>query len=159
LIRQEHIMGGSWPLGFVPGADLLERRLRRDDEVDDVRALLLDFADPALGSAEDLASVAEAVALACLGDNHLWQDLQLDSRVELSALLHRWFPALAARNTQHMKWKKFFYKQLCERAEIHACRAPSCAVCTDYAQCFGAEDGEPLSALAQFANRLPPQAG
>ncbi|GBE11207.1 nifQ [bacterium BMS3Abin12] len=50
------------------------------------------------------------------------------------------FPELAARNDRNMKWKKFLYKQLCEREGIHACRAPSCQVCIDYAQCFGPEE-------------------
>ncbi len=140
-------MGGLWPLGFVPTVHMQAERRRREDEVEDVRALLLDHVNPV---ADEVLShqVAEAVAVACLGDNHLWQDLQLTSRDQLSALLHQWFPVLAARNTQHMKWKKFFYKQLCEREKIQACRAPSCAVCTDQAQCFGSEDGPPLAAMA-----------
>ena len=32
---------------------------------------------PAAGTREEIAAVAERVAVACLGDNHLWQDLQL----------------------------------------------------------------------------------
>jgi nitrogen fixation protein NifQ len=95
-----------------------------------VRALLLDHADPAAGSAAERCRVAQTVALACLGDNHLWQDLQFASRAELSALMRHWFPALVARNHADMKWKKFLYKQLCERAEVLICKAPSCAVCT-----------------------------
>ena len=39
-----------------------------------------------------------------------------------------------------MKWKKFFYKQLCQTEGIHTCRAPSCEVCADYQACFGPED-------------------
>jgi nitrogen fixation protein NifQ len=86
------------------------------------------------------SSDLHALACASLGDNHLWQDLLLSSRRELSALIGHWFPALARRNDRDMKWKKFLYKQLCDRAEISVCRAPSCSVCTDYAQCFGPED-------------------
>lgn len=115
------------------------RRAQRDDEVQDLRALLLEHAVPAhRGSAECIA-VAEWVAVACLGDNHLWQDLQLASRAELSALMRHWFPALVARNHADMKWKKFLYKQLCEREELFICKAPSCAVCCDQARCFGPE--------------------
>lgn len=132
--------------GAVPAlcplpAVIVARRATRDDEVHDVRALLLDHADPAAGTAAEIAAVAETVAVACLGDNHLWQDLQLASRAELSALMAHWFPALKARNSGDMKWKKFLYKQLCERAEIPICKAPSCAVCSDLPQCFGPEDG------------------
>jgi nitrogen fixation protein NifQ len=130
-------MGARLPLLLAPG--IAERRGRRRDEVEDVRALLLDHADPAAGPAADCRAVAETVALACLGDNHLWQDLQLPSRAELSALMRHWFPALVARNRADMKWKKFIYKQLCEREELLICKAPSCAVCCDRGLCFGPE--------------------
>ncbi|WP_443112117.1 nitrogen fixation protein NifQ [Aquabacterium sp. OR-4] len=122
-----------------PVALALARRASRDDEVDEVRALLLDHTDAAAGTAAAIAAMAEVVALACLGDDHLWQDLQLPSRGELSALMQHWFPSLAARNDRDMKWKKFLYKQLCERAEIQVCKAPSCALCSDHALCFGPE--------------------
>lgn len=86
-------------------------------------------------------NVAHLVATACMGGDHLWQDLGLPDRKALSTLLSDHFPSLASKNTGDMKWKKFFYKQLCEREGIKACRAPSCAVCCDYAKCFGPEDG------------------
>ena len=81
--------------------------------------------------------MAQIVAAACMGHDHLWQDLGLQDRTELSALMQRNFPALAARNVKDMKWKRFLYKQLCEMEGIHACRAPSCEICTDHADCFG----------------------
>jgi nitrogen fixation protein NifQ len=76
----------------------------------------------------------------CLGDDHLWQDLGLWSRAQLTALLNYNFPELAARNTQDMKWKKFIYKQLCEAEGLYLCRAPSCNVCVDYQRCYGSEE-------------------
>ena len=91
------------------------------------------------GTSDEREAVAHAIACACLGNNHLWQDLALPSRAELSALIATWFPTLAALNHQNMKWKKFFYKQLCLRHELFICRAPSCAVCADQALCFGPE--------------------
>jgi nitrogen fixation protein NifQ len=133
-------MGGRDMIFELPAA-IVERRRLRDDEVDDVFALLVEQADPAAGPRTEAARVALTVAVACLGDNHLWQDLQFASRAELSALMRRWFPALVAKNHADMKWKKFLYKQLCERAEVFVCKAPSCAVCTDHAKCFGPEDG------------------
>jgi nitrogen fixation protein NifQ len=115
------------------------RRRTRDDEVDDVRSLLLAFVDPAAGTPAQAAEVAETVAVACLGDQHLWQDLRFGSRDELSAMMRHWFPALVTRNRQDMKWKKFLYKQLCEREEIFICKAPSCDQCSDRPLCFGLE--------------------
>ena len=83
--------------------------------------------------------IAGVVAVACLGGDHLWQDLGVWNRADLSDLLTLYFPRLAARNTADMKWKKFFYKQLCQAEGIHTCRAPSCEVCIDYRACFGPE--------------------
>ena len=134
------------PLRFVPTAELLARRTWRDDEVAEVLDLLLDHADETAGTAEERHAVAETVAVACLGDNHLWQDLQLPHRTALSALMAKWFPRLAAKNSGDMKWKRFIYRQLCDRAEVQACRAPSCGVCSDQGHCFGSEDGLPLAA-------------
>ncbi|TRW90695.1 nitrogen fixation protein NifQ [Candidatus Methylobacter oryzae] len=75
-----------------------------------------------------------------LGSDHLWQDLGLWSRSQLSAMLQYNFPELAAKNTKDMKWKKFLYKQLCEAEGLYLCRVPSCEVCTDYAKCYGSEE-------------------
>lgn len=80
------------------------------------------------------------VVAACLGSDHLWQDLGLWSRQELSAMIAHNFPQLKERNSKDMKWKKFLYKQLCEAEGLYVCRAPSCEVCQDHQQCFGPED-------------------
>jgi nitrogen fixation protein NifQ len=117
----------------------LQRRSRRVDEVEDVASLLVAHADPDAGSAAQAMAMAEAIAVASLGDNHLWQDLGLGSRSELSGLIGRWFPALVAKNAFDMKWKKFLYRQLCEREQLPICRSPSCAVCSDHGLCFGPE--------------------
>lgn len=109
----------------------------RADEYDDLLQLLLDHRSD---GSDETGWLASAVSAACLGGNHLWQDLGLDNRQELSDLLKTRFSSLYARNTGNMKWKKFFYKQLCERAGVNACRAPSCRVCDDYRLCFGAEE-------------------
>ncbi|WP_349254852.1 nitrogen fixation protein NifQ [Roseateles cellulosilyticus] len=132
----------TWLVVPVPTPLALQRLPQRGDEVDDLMSLLMDHAEPDPPQCPTglRRAVAEAIAQASLGDNHLWQDLQLPSRAELSALFETHFPRLAARNTQNMKWKKFLYKQLCEREEIFVCKSPSCAVCSDYAQCFGPEN-------------------
>ena len=119
-------MGSPAPI-CQPRPEALARRTARADEVEDLFALLVEHADPGAGSAAEIAHMAETLAVASLGDNHLWQDLQLPARAELSALIAHWFPALKAKNTHDMKWKKFLYKQLCVRAEVSVCKAPSCA--------------------------------
>ncbi|MFM8332943.1 MAG: nitrogen fixation protein NifQ [Candidatus Methylumidiphilus sp.] len=88
----------------------------------------------------ETAWITHILVAGCLGDDHLWQDLGLWSRQDLSGLIAYNFPQVAAANNQDMKWKKFLYKQLCEAEGIYVCRAPSCDVCVDYPRCFGAED-------------------
>lgn len=108
------------------------------DEFGDLVTLLLEHRSDA-----DTAShaLAHAVATACMGADHLWQDLGLPHRRALSELMATRFTTLARRNTGDMKWKKFLYKQLCEREEIFVCKSPSCAACSDYDVCFGPETG------------------
>lgn len=126
----------------------------RAEEVLDILQLLLESRSV---DGEEATWVAHAVATACLGGNHLWQDLQLPNRQALSDLLATYFRPLFARNTGNMKWKKFFYKQLCDRAEINLCKAPSCGVCSDYAQCFGPEDASPKAVETEPSARAQPE--
>lgn len=116
----------------------------RLDEFGDLVALLLDHR---VRCDEPSRWLSHAVATACMGANHLWQDMGLPSRKVLSALMETHFTSLALLNTGDMKWKKFFYRQLCERAGLRVCRAPSCGVCEDYSLCFGPEDGLQSSAI------------
>lgn len=106
------------------------------DEFDDLVALLLAHESH---PAPDSRWLAHAVATASMADNHLWQDLGLPSRLELNALMQTRFAALKAKNVGDMKWKKFFYRQLCEQAEVLICKSPSCAACCDYSICFAPE--------------------
>jgi nitrogen fixation protein NifQ len=106
-------------------------------ERDDVLALLLEHR--AYNNMSE-QWMAEIVTTACMASDHLWQDLGLRSRDYLSRLMTENFPSLAAKNEHDMKWKKFLYKQLCEREGINACRAPTCEYCADYLTCFGPEE-------------------
>jgi nitrogen fixation protein NifQ len=120
-----------------PALQTAQRLEPRADEIEDLVALL---SVQGLEPQEERLWIAHALAQATLGSDHLWQDLHLPSRRELSALMAQWFPALAARNSGDMKWKKFLYKQLCDQAEISLCRSPSCGVCSDRPLCFGPEE-------------------
>ncbi|MBI5937335.1 MAG: nitrogen fixation protein NifQ [Betaproteobacteria bacterium] len=119
----------SAPAAVADGSD---RLLERQDLID----LLLEHR-----AGIDLSELwlAQIAAAACMGGDHLWQDLGLWSRADLSRLMNINFPALAQKNDRDMKWKKFLYRQLCEREGIHVCPAPSCQACADYAKCFGSE--------------------
>lgn len=84
------------------------------------------------------------VARRALRPNHLWQDLGLRNRRELSWLMQRHFEPVAARNRTDMKWKKFLYRLICRDEGFGICSAPSCEACDDVTLCFGEESGESL---------------
>lgn len=132
------LVGHHFP-GVDPGIMVvLDRTVAegRRDEVDElVRLMLIDKA----GGSPSEVWMAHSVAAGCMASNHLWEDLGLWSRPDLTGLMRRNFPALAARNVKNMKWKRFLYKQLCEAEGIYVCRAPSCEVCTDYHVCFASD--------------------
>jgi nitrogen fixation protein NifQ len=110
-----------------------------DDETIMVRDLLL-----AQRSTEGEVGrwLAAMVARRAMEPNHLWEDLGLRERPELSRLLSRHFAPLAARNTRNMRWKRFFYRMLCEDDGFVMCTAPVCTQCNDFDLCFGEESGE-----------------
>lgn len=89
-------------------------------------------------------AIAALVARRALEPNHLWQDLGLRNRRELSWLMERHFPRLASKNRSDMKWKKFLYRTICRDEGFGLCVAPVCTECTDYAHCFGEESGAQL---------------
>jgi nitrogen fixation protein NifQ len=106
------------------------------DEFDDLLNLLLDYR----GESSQIHDwLSFCIASASMQDQHLWQDMGLPNRAMLSRLLRENFPDLAARNVGDMKWKKFFYRQLCERSGLVLCRSPNCADCSDFPLCFSHE--------------------
>lgn len=110
-----------------------------DDDVAMVRDLLL-----ANRTRDDETGrwLAAMVARRAAEPNHLWEDLGLRDRSELSRLLNRHFAPLAARNTNNMRWKRFFYRALCEDDGLVMCSTPVCSRCGDFDLCFGDESGE-----------------
>jgi nitrogen fixation protein NifQ len=124
----------------------------RSDEFDDLVTLLLDHRSH---TGEETEWLAHAIASACMGGDHLYQDMGLPNRQALSDLLSEHFTRLFNKNVGNMKWKKFFYKQLCDQAEVKVCQAPSCQVCNDYLSCFGPEDETFPANLAALAGRAP----
>ncbi len=143
-LMRRHFPGSLFWLALHSGHDHALQRgaLRqqlltlRSDEWRDIRDLLLGGRRGDDISEEWLAAI---VAAGCLGGEHLWRDLGLASRAQLGELLRHNFPGVALRNDRDMKWKKFFYKQLCEQQGSYVCRSPSCEQCVAYDECFGPE--------------------
>lgn len=132
------------PADAGPGAEAIEEP--------DCRAYLLECR---AGAAEEEEWLAAIVARRSQSPNHLWQDLGLASRDDLNALFRRHFPELVRRNNADMKWKKFIYRQLCEREGVLICKSPNCETCSDFSHCFSGEPGTPLQVLADLARGGP----
>jgi len=113
-------------------------------EEPDLRQLLLDHRSHGYIAEEWLAHI---IARRSLQPNHLWQDLGLTGRADLSLLMMRHFAPLAAANVNDMKWKKFFYRTLCQQEGVSICKSPTCDSCRDFVHCFGAEEGSSLLAI------------
>ncbi len=114
-----------------------------DEEIAMVRDLLLAHRSSDGDTGRWLAAM---VARRSMEPNHLWEDLGLRDRTELTRLLARHFAPIAARNTKNMRWKRFFYRTLCEDDGLVMCSAPVCSRCGDFNLCFGDESG--MSRLA-----------
>jgi len=110
-----------------------------DDEIAMVRDLLLAHRSSEGDTGRWLAAM---IARRSMEPNHLWEDLGLRDRSELSRLLSRHFAPIASRNTQNMRWKRFFYRALCESDGFVMCTTPVCTECRDFDLCFGDESGE-----------------
>ena len=118
-----------------------------DDDERCVRELLLRFRTV---PAQYTSLLSILIARRATRPNHLWQDLGLTNRGELSRLMQRHFSMLARRNTQDMKWKKFFFRMICRDEGYRLCVAPCCSECNDFNACFGDESGESLLARVRF---------
>jgi nitrogen fixation protein NifQ len=126
---REYFPGDALQLHNGPGEDIVE--------LDDLLQLLLEYR---AGVRDSELWLARIVAYSCCGRNHLWQDLGLADRGELSLLMNTAFPTLATLNVGDMKWKKFIYRHYCTREGIYVCPAPSCGECSDYSKCFAKEE-------------------
>ncbi len=137
------LLASRFPLGALPFP------LWRSGEpvLADEEALLRDLLLANRARTDESSTWLVAIlARRAMRDDHLWQDLGLSNRAELGRLLARHFPELHAGNVNNMRWKKFFYRQICELEGFSLCAAPHCSVCADFAFCFGDEDG--MSRLA-----------
>lgn len=108
-------------------------------EEEDFRDLLLRFRAKGIPEEEWLAAI---VARRAQANNHLWEDLGYSDRSDLNGLFQRHFPSLFILNSKNMRWKKFFYRQMCEAEGLRLCKSPNCAECPDLKLCF--EEESPL---------------
>ena len=105
----------------------------KKDELNELISLLSYYRNMQDPSSEQMAIV---VATACLTSFHLWESIGLSDRAQLGELIEYNFPELYALNTENMRWKRFFYRQLCEQDGDYICKSPSCEECKSYSECF-----------------------
>lgn len=135
----QRLLGAFFPgVSRDNGGDALKPSADHDEHAELLGLLLEHRAE----ASEVNTWLCHAVASAAMNDEHLWQDMGLPNRSVLTQLLEENFPALAALNSGDMKWKKFLYRQLCQRAGVPICKSPNCSDCSDYGICFGPEAAE-----------------
>lgn len=88
--------------------------------------------------------LAHALATACCGNQHLWEDLELDGRESVSALLERYFEPLYRRNTANLRWKHFIFAELGASLGIEDMRPPGCSQCDSFTDCFPTSSTKPF---------------
>lgn len=122
------------------------------DEIEIVRDLLLENRSSEGDCGRWLAAM---IARRAMEPNHLWEDLGLRDRSELTRLIARHFAPLARRNDKNMRWKRFIYRMMCENDGFVMCSTPVCSNCADYALCYGAETETSRVASATQAPATP----
>jgi len=98
-----------------------------------LRALLDAWRAPGIDTTPWVTGV---LAHACLRPDHLWRDLGLSGREDVTALLARHYPGLMARNARHLRWKQFLAYSAREHAGLPPAPAPGCPGCEDYGVCY-----------------------
>jgi nitrogen fixation protein NifQ len=141
-----------WAPSLGAGVRGSTRHVPCDDEMA-LRALL----EAACVAPAPFATLLPAiVARRSMREDHLWQDLGLPHRAALSQLMAVAFPSLYAANDRDMKWKRFFYRSLCEAEGFSLCAVPHCRDCSDFERCFGSEDGQSAFARRARADEAVP---
>lgn len=122
---------------FFPAVEFAIDDPRESPENSDLVDLLLDYV-PRHPADRNLPVeyLVRILAARATRPGHLWAAMGLFARAELTAAIQRHLPALATANSRGMRWKRFFYKQLCERSGGTLCKSPVCGDCPEYSLCF-----------------------
>ncbi|SAL70591.1 hydrogenase [Caballeronia choica] len=104
--------------------------------VSELRTLLLQHDITAATHAADAHCLATIIATACLRPDHLWRDLGLSGRDDVTSILHRHYPRFIARNVKNLRWKKFLAQEVALANGRAVTFAPGCPGCEDFAFCY-----------------------
>lgn len=130
-------LGARW----FPGRTLpdLDRPLAPMPPDQQAIALMIRWRGGAIS--EESYWLAQILARRSMEARHLWEDLGLPDRPRLSRMIARELPRLFAANSRNMRWKRFFYRQICSDAGGSMCLAPNCDDCPEKPLCFGPDAG------------------
>ncbi|MDY0744635.1 nitrogen fixation protein NifQ [Paucibacter sp. R3-3] len=99
--------------------------------------------------APELAILAEVLACACMGRQHLWQDLGLSGRGDVSRLMALAFPRLFRSNVRDLRWKRHLFLSLGQTLGLPDLQPPRCDECDTRASCLGAPAAVPVQLALQ----------
>lgn len=125
---------------YFPRSELPDRDVERAEPPADQAALSLLMRWRGGGRAPESLWFADILARRAQETRHLWEDAGLPTRAALNELMTRRFPRLKAANSQNMRWKKFFYRQICSDSDFALCLSPTCDECPEREECFAPED-------------------
>ncbi|SAK52566.1 hydrogenase [Caballeronia fortuita] len=104
--------------------------------VRDLRGLLMWHDRAATRHRQDALCLATIICAASLRPDHLWRDLGLSSRDDVTDMLVRHYPQLVARNVTNMRWKKFLAMEVARARGVPPMPAPGCPGCEDFGVCY-----------------------
>jgi len=138
---------------YVPGHPVLAPDDYRSEDESDEQTWVRDLLERNMTADADGGRwLAAIVARRSMEAAHLWEDLGLPDRTALTLLMQRHFAPLAAQNAGgEMRWKRFFYRQLCEEEGMTHCTSPTCSNCADIPKCFAPDSAEALIARSKQA--------
>ena len=102
-----------------------------------MHAFLVALAAPQVDP-DDVGCLAAIIAHACLRPDHLWRDLGLRGRDDVTRMLERFFPEVVARNVEGLRWKRLLARELALASGATPGPAPGCPGCEDFGFCFPA---------------------
>lgn len=120
---------------LVPGNEADYERILKTVPQDFHEIVAMLLAEPLLDEQPERAWLARAVAAASFGEQHLWEELGLFDRDDVSTLFAQYFPAFAQRNTRGMRWKRFLFHELSLRLNRADAMPPGCAQCEEFDRC------------------------
>jgi nitrogen fixation protein NifQ len=104
--------------------------------VSELRALLIAHDVTVVTHPADAHCLATIIAAACLRPDHLWRDLGLSGREDVTAILERHYPRLVERNVHGLRWKKFLAQEVSLAHGRAVTGAPGCPGCEDFGFCY-----------------------